>query len=229
MNRTALLQGAAQLGLALSSPALQAFEEFEAGLYAANEVMNLTRVPQGECHLRHFLDSLLVAPEIEPGATVLDIGTGPGFPAWPLALARPDLSVTALDSSGKMLGFLRRHPLPNLIIVEARAEDWGVRDRFDFVTGRAVAPLALQLELSAASCRVGGLVCPMRTPNDRTAISEFPASLLGLAPPMVVERALPGTDVVRLLPRFAKVGATPKRFPRRWAEMRALPLGRTLP
>lgn len=168
MNRTALLQGAAQLGLALSSPALQAFEEFEAGLYAANEVMNLTRVPQGECHLRHFLDSLLVAPEIEPGATVLDIGTGPGFPAWPLALARPDLSVTALDSSGKMLGFLRRHPLPNLIIVEARAEDWGVRDRFDFVTGRAVAPLALQLELSAASCRI----VPRRRPRLPDADSE---------------------------------------------------------
>lgn len=224
MDRVALAQGADCLGLTLDDAALAAFEEFEEDLYQTNAVMNLTRVPRGECHLRHFLDSLLVAPEIIAGAKVLDVGTGPGFPAWPLALARPDLLVTALDSSGKMLGFLRRHPLPNLTVVEARAEDWGVREAFDFVTGRAVAPLAVQLELSAAPCRGGGVVCPMRTPNDREAIGGFPVARLGLASPVVVERSLPGTDVVRLLPRFAKTKATPARFPRRWAEIRAQPV-----
>ncbi|RYG69749.1 16S rRNA (guanine(527)-N(7))-methyltransferase RsmG, partial [bacterium] len=83
---------------------LDRFETFEADLYEANEVMNLTRVPREECWLRHFLDSLLIAPWLPGEGSLLDIGSGPGFPAWPLALARPELQVTALDSSGKMLG-----------------------------------------------------------------------------------------------------------------------------
>ncbi|MCW5941142.1 MAG: 16S rRNA (guanine(527)-N(7))-methyltransferase RsmG [Fimbriimonadaceae bacterium] len=221
MDSESLRQGAAQIGLNLDPETLIAFEGFERDLYEANSVMNLTRVPREECVVRHFLDSLLIAPEAESGATVLDLGTGPGFPAWPLALARPDLRVTALDSSGKMLGFLRRHPLPNLEIVEARAEDWGARERFDLVTGRALAPLAIQLELSAPPCRVGGTVCPMRTPNDLAAIAAFPAARLGLASPEIVERRLPHSDIVRVLPRFPKVRATDRAYPRRWAEIRA--------
>ncbi|HZH99340.1 MAG TPA: RsmG family class I SAM-dependent methyltransferase, partial [Fimbriimonadaceae bacterium] len=113
------------IGITLDEGMLHAFEQFEEDLYRSNAVMNLTRVPREECYLRHFLDSLLFHDLIPAGASVLDIGTGPGFPAWPLALCRKDLHVLALDSSGKMLGFLRRHPLPNLEVVQERAEEWG--------------------------------------------------------------------------------------------------------
>ena len=186
--------------------------------------MNLTRIPQEEAWLRHFVDSLLFHDLIPEGSLVLDIGSGPGFPAYPLALARPDLRVTALDSSGKMLGFLRMQPLPNLEVVQARAEECGLREAFDTVTGRAVAPLPLQLELSAAPLKVGGVLVPMRTPMDDFGEPLWEA--LGLRPSGFHERTLPFTDVVRVFPTFLKERETPERFPRRWAEMKLRPLVR---
>lgn len=225
MDSETFANAAAELGLALSSAQLKAFADFESALYRANEVMNLTRVAQEECGLRHFLDSLLLAAFIPEGATVLDIGTGPGFPAWPLACARPDLAVTAVDSSGKMLGFLRRQVLPNLRIIETRVEDWDVRDAFVVVTGRAVAPFPVQMEISAPVTAPQGIVLPMRTPNDRDAWVNFPADTLGLTLETVHEVPLPGTDIVRCLPQFRKIGVTPRTYPRNWADIKRKPLG----
>ena len=186
--------------------------------------MNLTRIPREEAWLRHFVDSLLFHDLIPEGARLLDIGTGPGFPAWPIAAARPDLRVTALDSSGKMLGFLRSQPLPNLEVVQVRAEEWGVREAYDAVTGRAVAPLPLQLELSAPPLKVGGIFVPMRTPSDDFREPFWEAA--GLRPAGLHRRTLPGTDVERVFPTFVKERPTPSRYPRRWAEMKAQPLVR---
>lgn len=227
MEREALSQAATRLGLALEEGQLDVFEAFEEALYRANEVMNLTRVPREDCLTRHFVDSLLLSPCIPEGCSVLDLGTGPGFPAWPLACTRPDLQVTAMDSSGKMLGFLRNQPLPNLEVVQARAEEAGRREAFDVVTGRAVAPLAIQLELSAAFLKIGGKAIPMRTPSEADEAKAFPAKELGLRLVELLEVPLPGTDVVRLFPIFEKVRATRPIYPRRWAEIRAKPIGRS--
>ncbi len=217
------LQGAAhEIGLELSPDQLAAFEAFENDLYERNEIMNLTRVPREECWLRHFLDSLLLSSLIGDSLKVVDIGCGPGFPSWPLACARPDLKVTALDSSGKMLGFLARHPLPNLEIVQDRAESWGRREKFDIATGRAVAPLAIQLELSAPVVRVGGFVIPMRTPNDELESDSL--KTLGLELVSVEQKELPETDIVRVFPIYKKVAATPRKYPRSWAEIKKRPL-----
>lgn len=217
------LQGAAhEIGLELSPDQLAAFEAFEKDLYERNEIMNLTRVPREECWLRHFLDSLLLSSLIGDSLKVVDIGCGPGFPSWPLACARPDLKVTALDSSGKMLGFLARHPLPNLEIVQDRAESWGRREKFDIATGRAVAPLAIQLELSAPVVRIGGFVIPMRTPNDELESDSLKS--LGLELVSVEQKELPETDIVRVFPIYKKVAATPRKYPRSWAEIKKRPL-----
>jgi len=213
-----------ELGLELSPLQSQQFDLFEDRLYEANAVMNLTRVPREECWLRHFVDSLLIQDLIPWGSNVLDIGTGPGFPGWPLACARPDLQVFAIDSSGKMIGFLDKNPLPNLKSLQVRAEEWPVRERFGVVMGRAVAPLGIQLELSAPACRLGGLVIPMRTPAERHQC-EMAVSELGLELAEVYERTLPGTDIVRLFPVYRKASETPRRFPRTWAEIRRKPLG----
>jgi len=213
------------LGIHLAGSQLGAFLEFERALYEANEVMNLTRVPQEEAWLRHFVDSLLFQDLLPQGAIVLDVGTGPGFPSWPLACARPDLKVTAIDSSGKMLGFLRRQQLPNLEVVQVRAEEWNQREQFDFVTGRAVAPLAVQLEISAPFAKLGGTVLPMRTPAERDDLLDFPSASLGLGPPALYPRTLPGTDVVRLGATFEKVAMTPRQYPRTWAEIKRKPIG----
>jgi len=219
VDRPQFAKALTELGLDLTPLQSQQFDLFEERLYEANAVMNITRVPREECWLRHFIDSLLIQDLIPWGSSVLDIGTGPGFPAWPLACARPDLQVFAIDSSNKMIGFLNRNPLPNLKTLQTRAEEWKMRDRFGVVTGRAVAPLGVQLELSAPFCRIGGLVIPMRTPTERSQC-ESEVSIVGLKLTEICERALPGTEIVRLLPVYAKTSPTPEKYPRAWAEMK---------
>lgn len=224
MDRKQVEDALAEIGMRVDPAALDRLEEFEEALYDANATRNLTRVPREECGLRHFVDSVLFQDLIPQGAPVLDIGSGPGFPAWPLACLRPDLSVTALDSSGKMLAFQRSQPLPNLISIEGRAEDWKVTDRFEVVTGRALAPLSLQLELSARPCKRSGLVLPMRTPADLPEIERLAQNDLGLEFDGVVARVLPVIGAERICPVFRKVKPTPARYPRGWAEMRKRPL-----
>ncbi|HLK15618.1 MAG TPA: 16S rRNA (guanine(527)-N(7))-methyltransferase RsmG [Fimbriimonadaceae bacterium] len=218
MDQAAFARTCSGLGIELTGAQLSAFEGFECALYEANRTRNLTRVPQAECWLRHFVDSLLIAEFLPHGASALDIGSGPGFPAWPLACGRPDLAVTALDSSGKMLDFLGTQPLPNLAILQGRAEENPPREAFDTVTGRALAPLAIQIELSAAPCKVGGMVIPMRTPGDEPF--PPPAPGLGLRLEGTERRELPGTEIVRVFPIYRKVKSTAPKFPRTWAEIR---------
>lgn len=222
MNAEGLVAECEKLGLSLASEQISLFDEFESALYRANEVMNLTRVPREECWIRHFLDSLLFQDLIPEGATVLDIGCGPGFPSWPIACARPDLKVTALDSSGKMLGFLKSQPLPNLHIICARAEEWSTEEPFDIITGRALAPLGIQLEVSAPHCKVGGAVIPMRTPTENLHLQSLGA--LGLAEESAFERELFDTGIYRVFPVFRKTTETKPGYPRRWADVRKKPL-----
>ncbi|MCX7798786.1 MAG: class I SAM-dependent methyltransferase [Fimbriimonadales bacterium] len=225
MDRERFLEACRRIGLGLTEEGLLALEGFEDALYLENEVRNLTRVPRDRCWERHFLDSLLVHSVLPERAVALDVGCGPGFPCVPLAIARPDTEWVGLDSSGKMIGFLSRHRPQNVKPVCDRAETWGVRERFGFVTGRAVAPLPVQLELSAAPCALGGLVVPLRTPSDWDAIDRTPHGDLGLALERVLQAELPETGAKRVLPIYRKVRATPPAYPRSWAEMRRRPLG----
>jgi 16S rRNA (guanine527-N7)-methyltransferase len=121
-----------------------------------------------------------------------------------------------------MLGFLARHPLPNLEIVNDRAESWGRREKFDVATGRAVAPLGIQLELSAPVVRLGGLVIPMRTPNDVFELESLKG--LGLELVSIQRQVLPGTEIERVFPIYKKIAATPRKYPRDWATIRKKPL-----
>lgn len=213
------------LGIELSEAQLDAFQAYEDDLYEQNQVKNYTRVAQDECWIRHFLDSLLLGSVVESlnkRPRLLDIGTGPGFPAWTLACAFPNWLVTGLDSNAKMLGFLSRHPLPNLREDSRRIEETNADECYEIVTGRAVAPLPIQLEISARPCTVGGYVVPMRTPQD-----EFEGRAvrkLGLELVEVREILLPHTDIIRAFPIYKKIKSTPRDYPRRWAEIKKKPL-----
>lgn len=222
IDLSALFEAIEKRELEANREALQAYFD---DLYAVNAVRNLTRVPAEEAAVRHGVDSLLVEPFLPEGAEVLDLGTGPGLPAFVLAATRPDLRVVALDSNQKMIGFLERHSLPNLTTVCERAETWGVVEAFDVVTGRALAPLGTQLELSAPPCRIGGLVIPFRTPADAEGLVHAAFGQLGLSLLDVIEPTLPGTDVVRLLPVYEKIRVSAPQYPRPWARIKASPLG----
>lgn len=193
-------------------------------LYEHSTHKNLTRIPPEDAWERHFVDSLLFQDLIPNLGTVLDIGTGPGFPAWPLAWARPDLAITAMDSNGKMLEFLRSHPLPNLTVLQARAEECGVEECFDVVTGRALAPLFTQLEVSATPCKLQGIVLPLRTSSDLVNIPSSVEARLGLIVEEVAHRVLPLTQAIRVAPIYRKISRTPSQFPRKWSDIKLRPL-----
>ncbi len=198
-------------------------EAYLDSLYRHNQTRNLTRIPPDEAEVKHLCDSILPASLFPFGADVLDIGTLPGLPAWPLALVRPDLRVLAVDATAKGFDVMADCPLPNLFFQQIRIEESGLRQRFDVVTGRAVAPLPAQIEISAQPCRVGGRVISYRTPADRQPAIDLPAEELALELEDLVELALPD-GVVRLFPVYRKRGRTSAKYPRPWAKIKGEPL-----
>jgi 16S rRNA (guanine527-N7)-methyltransferase len=137
--------GGAILATQVPDPQLRArLEAFLAELIKWNRAYNLTAIRDPkEIVTKHFLDSLAILPLMR--GRVLDVGSGAGFPAIPLALAHRDLAVTALDSNGKKARFLRHVQrtleIPNLEVIESRVESYRPEKLFDVITSRAFASL----------------------------------------------------------------------------------------
>src|SRR2546422_2343800 len=168
-------EGLRQLGLDVNgsagrvqAPFLQQFLRYRQELLDWNTRMNLTAITDPEeVLLKHFLDSLsLLIVYDRPGARLLDIGAGAGFPGLPLKIARPQWQVTLLEATGKKVTFLRHVietlQLKNVVAVHGRAEELAhnaeYRAAFDLVTARAVASISTLLEYGAPYCRVGGQI-----------------------------------------------------------------------
>jgi 16S rRNA (guanine527-N7)-methyltransferase len=211
-------------GIDLRDSTAAQLEAFLDALYAWNERKNLTRVPREDAWCKHLLDSLLFADHIPTTGRLLDLGTGAGIPAWPIAAMFPELQVEAVDSNGKMIDFLLSVPRPNLAARLIRAEEMTQRESFDLVTGRAVAPFSIQAEISAPFVRLGGRYIPMRTPSDESLFEAGYFEKLGLKLVDVVRRNLPDNMGDRANPIYEKVSPTPPEFPRLWAMMKRNPL-----
>lgn len=155
---------ASELGVSLDGAAVGKLGAYLALLLAMNEQMNLTAVSKPEdAWSRHVLDALSLAPrllDMPAGARVLDVGSGGGVPGIPLAIARPDVHVTLLDSTEKKVAFLRAAAaqlgLTNVEAVCGRAERVDVDEPFDVVTARAVAKLSELLPWTARFAKKGG-------------------------------------------------------------------------
>lgn len=150
--------GAAQLGLNLSPQTQQALLDFLTLLEKWNRVYSLTAVrDRAEMVGQHLLDCLAIVPHVR-ARTILDVGSGGGFPGIPLALALPDAQVTLLDSSQKKAAFLRQAlielAIGNATVECARVEDWHAGRLFELVVSRAFSDMA---EFAA---RCGHLVAP---------------------------------------------------------------------
>ena len=137
-----------------------------------SKVMNLTAIKDSAgIALLHIADSLTLLPYIPSGATFIDVGTGAGFPALPIAAAREDVRAIALDSTAKKLGFVADAAagmgIANLKVLCARAEsaakDQCYRENFSVVTARAVARLNILCELCLPFCEVGGIFISMKS------------------------------------------------------------------
>ena len=195
-----------------------------------NSRMNLTTITEWEqVQRRHFLDSLSLSSVIESHnleeCRFIDVGSGAGLPGIPIKIAFPDMTGTLLDATSKKVRFLRHVvetlPLAGLEAHHGRAEELArlpeLREQFDLVVSRAVAPMSVLAELSLPFCRPGGLVVVHKTSSAAVEIEEasYAIHTLGGEIQDTVKFDLDGSDSGRLLLVIAKVGPTPEGFPRR--------------
>lgn len=207
-----------------------------------NQHMNLTANTSDEAiAVRHYLDSLTIVPyldryEQESGRTtpsLIDVGTGAGFPGLVLKIVRPQWQMTLMDSLAKRIRYLQTVTetlkLDGLTTVHARAEDAArqpaLRDSFDLSTARAVAALPVLSEYCLPFVRVGGYFLAMKGTLD----SEWPAGrtavdTLGGRLATVDSFQLPGTEMQRTIFLIEKISPTPKAYPRKAGKPAAAPL-----
>jgi 16S rRNA (guanine527-N7)-methyltransferase len=225
MNTDAFLAAARTFDVTLTPAQCDAFETYYRELVAWNARVNLTAITKrDEVYVKHFLDSLSVAPFVRAARRVLDIGSGAGFPGVPLKIALPDLNVTLLEATGKKVAFLwhivTQLGLHDVSIVHARAEDvahdTNHRAQYDVVVVRAVATLATLCEYALPFLQQGGLFIAQKgvQVDDEVRASARAREVLGGRLREIVQVQLPGFET-RHLVIIEKVVATPDAYPRR--------------
>ncbi len=232
-----LHQGLAQLGLIPPPGAVEQMSQYAQLLLEQNKVMNLTAITAPDQVARlHFLDSvaLLGCTGDLGGKSLIDVGTGAGFPGIPLKLMAPQLQLTLLDSLAKRLDWLEgvctTLGIAGVDFVHARAEEQGLnpafRDHFDFATARAVADLRVLCELCLPFVKVGGKFLAMKAADSQDELDLAQRAITTLGGRRLEDDtyAIPGTDVVRRVAVIEKIAPTPKQYPRRWAKMQKAPL-----
>ena len=205
-------------------------------LLEKNQVMNLTAITEPERVAQlHMLDSaaLLKGADFQD-KTLIDVGTGAGFPGIPLKILVPSLQVTLLDSLNKRGDWLNevcvQLGLEGIQAVHARAEEQalvkGWRDGFDVVTARAVAELRLLCELCLPFVKVGGVFLAMKSVDSQDELDQAAhcIKMLGGRVEPVMDYPVPGAGVTHRLIPIRKVAPTLKGYPRRWAKIQKNPL-----
>ena len=230
--RATLEQGLPALGL--GPELIEPLETFSRMLLEKNQVMNLTAITDPrDVAVLHLLDSLtLTGLAGLEGRTVVDVGTGAGFPGVPLAIARPSARVTLLDSLGKRVDFLREScrtlGLDNVECVHGRAEEFAGerRETFDLAVSRAVAALPVLCELCLPLVKVGGAFWAMKSVDTEEEISasRTAVKVLGGRIQAVSDYTIPTTEVVHRVVCIQKTAPTPKKYPRRFALIKKQPL-----
>ncbi len=225
-----LREGTSALGIDLNAEQLRQFRRYYAELTAWNRRINLTAITDWRAaQTLHFVDSLTVATAIAPsllnGGALLDVGSGGGFPGIPLRLAYTGLRVTLLDATAKKTAFLS-HVCAELGLTDVRtltgraetlAHDAELRERFDIVAARAVAPIAVLAELTLPFARIGGTVVMQKTADISAELrraQDAIATLGGRALPLT-PLSLPHLGDGRALLALEKTHSTPPQFPRR--------------
>ena len=176
-----IAEGLAAMGLDLPAPARARLEQHLELIAKWNRVHNLTAVRETEqMVVLHLLDSLSVLPHLKGAATILDVGTGPGLPGIPIAIARPDARLTLLDSSHKKCAFLQQAKtemgLANVEVVCDRVENWKPAQRFDAVVSRAFSDLADFVAQAQHLVAPAGQLVAMKGVYPFDEIARVPAS-----------------------------------------------------
>ena len=215
-----------EINIVFTEEQLQKFYQYMNLLIEWNEKINLTAIVEPkEIILKHFIDSLTIIKYIEPNKSVIDIGTGAGFPGIPVKIMREDLDITLLDSLNKRIHFLneviQKLELKNITAIHARIEEFAknkqYREAFDVATSRAVANLTTLSEYMLPMVDLKGMVICMKGSeiNEEISKSKNSIKLLGGKIDKIEEFTLPKSDNRRNLILIKKERQTPGKYPRK--------------
>mgnify|MGYP002622490121 CR=1 FL=1 len=228
----------ARLSITLSADQLTQLDVYLTHLLETNKTMNLTAIREVDAAWRRLIiDSLTAVPmldDVPTGSKMIDVGSGGGLPGIPLAIARPDLHVTLLETTGKKAKFLESCVkivgLKNVTVVQARAETAGQdpahRQKYDAAICRAVGPMRELLECCLPLVKLGGVVLAMKGPKAEDELDESGDALMALGGGeiQVIEAYPEEFKIDTVIVRITKEHATPKAYPRAPGMPRQAPL-----
>ena len=218
-----------EIDIELNDKQIKQFDIYYKTLIEWNEKMNLTALTELEdVYFKHFLDSIYLAKSLPlESQSLLDVGSGAGFPSIPLKIIFPTLRVTIIDALKKRIGFLEH--LTNLLDIEVnlihgRAEEFKKKESFDIVTARAVANLNMLSELCVPFVRKDGYFITLKGSNYEKEIELIDNALneLNFELDNVYTYKILGVEHVLL--RFIKTGITPSKYPRKFKKIKSTPL-----
>lgn len=234
-----LIEGAKVLNVELTDRQADQLMRYKELLVEWNEKMNLTAITEDmEVITKHFLDCLTVQSSIDLAQvkSLVDVGTGAGFPGLVLKIAFPNVHITLIDSLNKRIKFLQ-HVIDELGLngiecVHGRAEDLGknksYREQFEVCASRAVANLAVLSEYTLPFVKKGGYLIALKGQklDEELAEGEKAITILGGTIDKLVDVVVPYTDLNHRIAKIKKVKETPKKYPRKAGEPTKAPLGK---
>ena len=215
-------------GIEINEEIYRKFDIYADFLVKYNENVNLTAITDPHEILRkHFIDSALITKyvDIPLNSSIIDVGTGAGFPSVPLKIIRPDIKITLLDSLNKRIDFLKQ--LCDKLEIEAefiheRAENVSklseYREKFDFSCARAVANMSLLSELCIPFVKICGSFIAMKGPSEDLSLGDNAVKTLGGQTESVSDYDI--FDEKRSIVKVKKISQTPSKYPRNSSQIK---------